>query len=231
MIHQLIFAHPKPGMSEEDFQRYWVEVHAVQYASKIPQIKRYLIDTRIPFGPEPEDPLFSGVAEIWFKNEEEQLASLQTKEFLEGARIDEPKWAAFWRTVVLDTTTHILMEGEPMKKDSSMVKIFSLFKRKAGIPLKVFRRYSLRLHAHSVLKLPGLQRYVQCHVRDSFYTIGESILDCVSQLWFDDLHAIEKMMESPEYRESQKELENFIELKYAHSFVTEEHWIIGSENR
>ena len=57
MIHQLIFAHPKPGMSESDFQRYWKEVHAVQYASKIPQIKKYMIDCRIPFGPEPADPL------------------------------------------------------------------------------------------------------------------------------------------------------------------------------
>jgi EthD domain len=41
MIHQLIFAHPKPGMSEKDFQDYWVNVHAVNYASKIPQIKKY----------------------------------------------------------------------------------------------------------------------------------------------------------------------------------------------
>ena len=43
------------------------------------------------------DPLWSGVAEIWLANEEEQLASLQTPEFLKGARADEPKWAAFWR--------------------------------------------------------------------------------------------------------------------------------------
>lgn len=196
MIHQLIFAHPKPGMGEKDFQHYWQEVHAINYASKISQIKRYLIDSRIPFGPEPEDPLFSGVAEIWLENEKEQLASLQSKEFLEGARLDEPNWAAFWRTVVLDTTTHVLMEGEPLKKDSTMVKIFALVKRKAGMPLEEFRKYSLEVHGPKDLKLPGLRRYIQCHVRDSFYTIGESVLDCVSQLWFDDLQSIETMMKS-----------------------------------
>ena len=27
MIHQLIFASPRPGMSEADFQRYWVEAY------------------------------------------------------------------------------------------------------------------------------------------------------------------------------------------------------------
>lgn len=99
MIHQLIFAHPKPGMSEKQFQDYWVNVHAAKFASKIPQIKKYLIDTRIPFGEEPADPRFSGIAEIWLNNEEDQLASLQTPEFLQGARMDEPNWAAFWRTV------------------------------------------------------------------------------------------------------------------------------------
>jgi hypothetical protein len=191
MIHQLIFAHPKPGMTEKEFQNYWVNFHAVYYASKIPQIKRYLIDTRIPFGQEPEDPLFSGVAEIWLENEQEQLASLQTKEFLAGARLDEPNWAAFWRTVVLDTTTHVLMEGEPLQKDSTMVKVFALVKRKAGMPLEEFRKYSLEVHAPKDLKLPGLRRYLQCHVRDSFYAIGESILDCVSQLWFDDIQSLE----------------------------------------
>jgi hypothetical protein len=70
MIHQLIFAHPKPGMSEKEFQDYWINVHAVKYAKKIPQIKRYLIDARIPFGLEPKAPLFSGFAENWLENED-----------------------------------------------------------------------------------------------------------------------------------------------------------------
>jgi uncharacterized protein (TIGR02118 family) len=231
VIHQLIFAHPKPGMSETAFQRYWLEVHAVQYASKIPQIRRYLIDTRIPFGPEPADPLFSGVAEIWLENEQEQLASLQSKEFLEGARMDEPRWAAFWRTVVVDTTTHILMPGEPLTKDSSAVKVLALVKRKQGLPLETFRQYSLKVHAELDLKLPGLRRYYQCHVRDSFYAIGEAMFDCVSLLWFDNIEALANMMTSPENVESAKDLDHFVELKYAHTMVTKEHWIIGPEFR
>lgn len=113
MIHQLIFARPKPGMTEEAFQRYWLEVHAPKFASKIPQIQRYLIDTRIPFQDKGQDPLFSGIAEIWLENEKEQLESLQTKEFLQGARADEPNWAAFWATLALDTTAHVLLDGPP----------------------------------------------------------------------------------------------------------------------
>ena len=79
MIHQLIFARPKPGMTEAEFQRYWVEEHAVGYASKISQIKHYMVDSRIPFQTKAEDPLFSGIAEIWLPNEKEQLETLQTR--------------------------------------------------------------------------------------------------------------------------------------------------------
>jgi uncharacterized protein (TIGR02118 family) len=231
MIHQLIFAHPKPQMSEKDFQTYWKEVHAVRYASKIPQIKRYLIDCRIPCGPEPEDPRFSGIAEIWLENEAEQLASLQSPEFLQGARLDEPNWAAFWRTVALDTTTHVLLEGPPLSRESTLVKLVAMVKRKEGIPLATFRRYSLEVHAPLDLKLPGLRRYYQCHVRDGFYAIGEALLDCVSMLWFDDVAAIEAMLASPENKAAADDLANFIELKYAHSFVTDETWIIGPQSR
>jgi uncharacterized protein (TIGR02118 family) len=231
VIHQLIFAHPKPGMSEKDFQRYWKEVHAVKYASKIPQIKKYLIDCRIPFGPEPADPLWSGVAEIWLENEQEQLASLQTKEFLEGARLDEPKWAAFWRSIVLDTTAHVLLSGPAITRPSNLVKIIALVKRKEGMPLAEFRRYSLETHAPKDLKLPGLRRYYQCHVRDGAYALGEAFLDAASLLWFDNVEAIATMMRSPEYQESAADMPNFTNTKYAHVMVTDETWIIGPEAR
>lgn len=231
MIHQLIFAHPKPGMSEKDFQDYWVNVHAVNYASKIPQIKKYLIDTRIPFGPEPADPRFSGVAEIWLENEEQQLASLQTKEFLQGARLDEPNWAAFWRTVVLDTTTHVLHEDQPPSRDESGVKLFAMVKRKEGIPLETFRQYSLQVHAPLDMQLPGLRRYYQCHVRDGYYAIGEALLDCVSILWFDSVEALQAALDSPANQVAAQDLANFIEMKYTYTFVAQEHWIIGPEPR
>lgn len=232
MIHQLIFAHPRPGMSEVDFQNYWINFHAVHYASKIPQIKRYLIDSRIPFAPEPADPLFSGVAEIWLENETEQIASLQSKEFLAGARLDEPNWAAFWRTVVLDTTAHVLLEEKPPQRDSKAIKLLVMAKRKAGMPLDEFRAAMLADMAGKVIKLPGLRRYLQCHVRDGFYAIGEAILDCVSQLWFDDLTALEAALSSPEYKGLViPECDRLFEGKYIHQMVTTETWIIGPDFR
>lgn len=231
MIHQLIFAHPKPGMSEAEFQRYWLDVHAVQYASKIPQIKRYLIDTRIPFGPEPADPMWSGVAEIWLDNEEDQLASLQTDEFLNGARLDEPKWAAFWRTVVLDTDAHEILSDRRPAQPQGGVKLIQLVKRKEGLQLPEFRSQLLGKYADLVNEIPGLRRYVQGHTRDGFYGIGEAVLDAANQLWFDDEESLAAALESPEYGRANDELSNLVEARYVHQLVVKEHWIIGPQAR
>jgi uncharacterized protein (TIGR02118 family) len=231
MIHQFIFAYPRPGMSEAEFQRYWVEVHAVQYASKIPQIRKYLVDTRIALPGEGGDPLWCGVAEIWLANDKEQIESLQTREFLEGARRDEPNWAAFWRTVVLDTTAHVLLPGPAESRNSQMVKLLVLTKRKEGLPLDDFRSYFLGAHAAKVLELPELRRYNQGHVRDNFYTVGEAILDCVEQLWFDDLNAALAAQRSVQQNIVNSDYRLFTEERYIHRLLVQEHWIVGPQPR
>jgi uncharacterized protein (TIGR02118 family) len=113
-----------------------------------------------------------------------------------------------------------------------MVKLLLLVKRKAGMPLEEFRQKMLESHAPKMMKLPGLQRYFQCHVRDSFYGIGEAILDCVSQLWFDDLPALKAALNSEEYQKLLlPEFEHLFERKYIHQMVTTENWILGPEFR
>lgn len=230
MIHQMIFAHPKPGMSEKDFQDYWLNVHAPRFASKIPQIRRYMIDSRIPFGPEPEDPPFSGIAHIWLDNEETSVASLQTPQLL-AAREDEPRWAAFWRTVVLNTDAHVLLENEPPRGDGSQVKLVVLLKRKEGMSLADFRAYALGPHAEHVLKLPGLRRYYQCHQRDSMYGMGETLLDAAGILWFDDVAALANAFEVPEHLPIVADFPQFVEMKWLEMMAATERWVIGPEIR
>lgn len=227
MIHQLIFAAPKPGMTEREFQDYWLDVHAVEYASKIPQIRKYLIDKRIPFpGEDPgTEPLWSGVAEIWLENEQEQLASLQTDEFLFGARLDEPKWAAFWRTVVLDTDAHVVREG------SGGVKMIVLAKRREGLPLGEFRERSLGGHAEAMTEVPGLRRYLQGFTKDGYYGIGEAVLDAAYQLYFDDRDAVAEALDSPEFKHAMEDLHTIAEPRYVHRLLFTEHWVIGPQAR
>ena len=231
MIHQFIFAYPRSGMSEAEFQNYWLNVHAVRYASKIPQIRKYLVDTRVSLPGKHGEPLWCGVAEIWLENEKEQLESLQSKEFLQGARLDEPKWAAFWRTIALDTTAHILLPGPQETHNAGMTKLLILSKRKEGLSLERFRSYCLEAHADRVMKLPGLRRYCQGHVRDSFYAIGEAVLDCVEQLWFDSVDAALTAERSIQQEIINTDYQLFCEERYIHKMLVQEHWIIGPEPR
>jgi uncharacterized protein (TIGR02118 family) len=231
MIHQFIFAYPRPGMTEAEFQRYWVEVHAVRYASKIPQIRRYLIDTRVALPGESAEPLWCGVAEIWLKNEKEQIESLQSKEYLEGARHDEPNWAAFWRTVALDTTAHIIRDGPGEKRNDAMAKLLVLSKRREGLPLDRFRSYCLDTHAAKVLELPGLRRYCQGHVRDGAYVVGEAALDCIEQLWFDSVDAALAAQRSVQQDLVRADYRLFAEERYIHTMLVRERWIIGPQPR
>lgn len=231
MIHQFIFAYPRPGMTEAEFQRYWVEVHAVQYASKIPQARRYLVATRVALPDENGDPLWCGVAEFWLENEKEQIESLQSKEYLQGARLDEPNWAAFWRTVVLDTTAHTIRPGPEETRDSGMVKLLVLSKRREGLPLGRFRSYCLDTHAAKVTELPGLRRYIQGHVRDGAYAVGEAVLDCVEQLWFDSVDAALAAQGSVQQDIVRADYRIFAEERYIHTMLVQEHWIIGPQPR
>ncbi|MDT0270304.1 EthD family reductase [Streptomyces sp. DSM 44915] len=231
MIHQLIFAAPKPGMTEEEFQRYWLDVHAVRYASRIPQIRRYAVDTRIAEPGETGEPLWSGIAEIWLANEEEQVASLQTPEFLEGARLDEPRWAAFWRTVVLDTDTEIVVPGAPETAVQPGVKVVMLAKRREGMTVEEFRRHSRQTHAPLTSRLPGLRRYYQSFTRDGWYGLSEPPFDAAYHLWFDDVSALRQAAGTPEQAAVEADFGNFVNRRYLHRLTVRQHWVVGPQGR
>jgi hypothetical protein len=231
MIHQFIFAAPKPGMPAEEFQNYWVNVHAVKFASRIPQIKRYLVDTRIEFGGDTGAPPLphQGIAEIWLENEEEQLASLQTEEFIHGARADEPNWAAFWLTIGVDTTAHEIVPGPPpADAPPGWVKLTTLLKRRPGMSLTSYREASLTAYAPIASGLPGLRRHLHCHTRDGAYVFGESSFDSVEQWWFDDVEALSAALDSPYFAERLVPARAEIaDPRYVFSMTTRENWVIG----
>lgn len=225
MIHKHIFVHAKPGMSEDDFFTYWKEVHAERYGRKIKQVKGYLINTRVPFALQQQEPPFQGVAEVWIESVEDELAFAQSKEYLEGSRLDEPNFLAWWQMFALDTTDHVVVEPPP--GDWPGVKVFVVSKRKPGMSLEEFRTYGREVHAPLVAKLPGLRGYVLCPVVDGHYAVGEALLDHVTLLWFDSTDAIAAAMQSDVFQqEVQPDLANFVDPRYFHVLVTEGHWVV-----
>lgn len=221
MIHQFIFANPKPGMSVEEFQDYWIYIHAQKYASKIAQIKKYKVNRILTLNNRVL-PIFHGVAEIWLENEEEQIASLQSDAFLNGARADEPNWAAFWETVGLDTYSYdqILCDKEPI------YKMLLLMKRKEGIPLSVFQQQLMGNIAEKMKEINGLCEFTISLVKDNFYAVGEASFDAIASLWFDNVEEIQKAEQSTIYKECIQKLNEITHESYFYQFYCEENNII-----
>ena len=216
LIHQYIFAGPKPELSAAAFQSYWVNFHAVDYAAKIPQIKRYLVATREPVDRPRQMPFFEGIAEIWLQNDEEQIASMQTPEFLHGAREDEPRWAAFWQTFVLDTESQVVKEAEGPRRE--FVNAYILVKRKPGMELEEFA-VALRRHACAVASNPAMRRCVAGLARKGLYGFGEPRFDGIEAWSFDTAaEAGEGLASAHEWA--------FADQRYVFEMVAREHWVI-----
>jgi hypothetical protein len=81
------------------------------------------------------------------------------------------------------------------------------------------------------MHLPGLRRYVQGHVVEGFYSVGEAVLDCVEQLWFDNLDALLEAGRSMEQQIVRADYRLFTEERYLHEMIVREHWIIGPAER
>lgn len=228
MIHQHIFATPKPGMTPEAFQAYWLDVHAPKFASKIEQIKRYKIDVRLPYSLDPR-PIWHGVAEIWLRNEAEQIASLQSPEFIDGARADEPEWAAFWATVGLDCKTESIKFAADRPRDA--VKLVVLYRRTRGLTLGAFRD-AQRLRSRDAV---DGERAILAHdlafARDGLYTVGEPSFDAIGHYWFENHEAAEAFALEGKGDLVLPRDGEVIDPDQMFPMLTREHWVIGPEAR
>jgi hypothetical protein len=219
-IHQYIFAGPKPGLSAKAFQSYWVNFHAVDFAARIPQIKRYLVATREPLAIPRPAPFFEGVAEIWLQNDEEQIASMQTAEFLNGARADEPRWAAFWQTFALDTDARVLKQPDgPLQE---YVNAYVLLKRQPGTDLDEFAA-ALESSATSAARETTILRSVVGLARKGLYGFGEPRFDAIEVRSFNTPAEAAASLATADWP--------FADPKHVFSLAAREHWIIRPGTR
>lgn len=111
MIKLVYCVSKKAGMTDEDFFRYWRDVHG-PIGARIPGLRRLVQSHRVTVAGDKYQPDFDGMAELWFDHPEALLAARQSAEWKasvedESAFIDPAK-AAYFVTrehVILDNTT------------------------------------------------------------------------------------------------------------------------------
>ncbi|MCX7911830.1 MAG: EthD family reductase [Dehalococcoidales bacterium] len=111
MIKTIALAYRRPGLTREEYNRYWLEKHGPLAAKLIPGIRRYVQNHFIEVpGMEFEG---DGIVEMWYddvQSWQKSLAAIRTnKELMEdGAKFAQMKPGGFWvveEHVILDTIT------------------------------------------------------------------------------------------------------------------------------
>jgi hypothetical protein len=235
MIHQHILAAPRPGLSEAEFQDYWRYVHALKFARRIPQIRKYKVNARIDIPGQPRELNYSGIAEIWIDTEEMQAASVKTPEFLEGALHDEPNWAASWQTIGLDTDAHAIFGDDSSDEEFPEYKIMLFHKKKRTLSIDSFRSSYLENYADSIknANITRLTRILCCTAKQRLYQPGQSPpFDAVTHLSTNSRLDLKDMVASPEFQRFLDPLTGGIsEWWGVVSVAVRSEWIVGPEAR
>jgi uncharacterized protein (TIGR02118 family) len=99
MIKLVYCITKKPGMSDEEFFRYWKDVHG-PLGARIPGLRKFVQSHRLTVFGDKNRPDYDGMAELWFDDVEALLAARQSQEWRastedEANFIDHSKVAYF----------------------------------------------------------------------------------------------------------------------------------------
>jgi uncharacterized protein (TIGR02118 family) len=213
MIKLIALGQRKPELTRKQYLHHWQEVHA-PLAQRISCFRRYVQSHCLPEDmPDTPPAPYDGVAEVWFDDLQTALSLGENPEYLEGAYLDEPNFAAPNAPFLL-AIENVVVPGPELEKDTDGVKAIVLAKRKPGLSVEEFQAYWRDTHAPLVPKTPGLRRYVQCHLVPEMYANGEPAYDGVAELTWPDLASFEAGWRSEEMQVEQfTDVRNFIDLK------------------
>ena len=110
-----------------------------------------------------------------------------------------------------------------------MIKSLSLLVRKDGMTHEQFMKHWVQIHGPLALKVPGLRRYVQSHIRDErrradIPALGVEV-DGIAETWYDDADAMARAASTPEMKALHADGALFIGR--IQSFITHEHVVIA----
>jgi uncharacterized protein (TIGR02118 family) len=169
---RLVFAlRRRPGLSRDEFQRYWREQHAplvVSVAADLAIARYQQVHTTLDdptYGGAP----FDGVAELWFGGAPTAGAAAAAARLL----ADEREFIDLAASPILVAREHVLVDGP-----SEGTRMTTLLYRKAGTSLDAFRGHWRDVHGPlAVTHAPalGAQRYVQLQALDGMDSFPPAI--------------------------------------------------------
>ena len=111
----------KPGMSDEEFFRYWKDVHG-PIGARIPHLRKLVQSHRVKASGDKRGADYDGVAELWFDDMQVLLASRQSPEWKQSSD-DEANFIDHNKVAYLLCEEHIIVdEMKESERSRSRVK-------------------------------------------------------------------------------------------------------------
>jgi len=212
----------KAGMSVEEFQAYWRGSHPTVVV-RLPGVRRYVQSHTRLAGYRKGEPIYDGIAEVWFDDGKAMHALRGTTE-IAAVEADEVRFIDGPTKRVIVTDEHVIKDGPVPAGAAKNVEFVT---RKPGLALPDFQRYWQEIHGPLAARIPMIRRYVQSHTRPSAYERGRTpAYDGVATTWFDDTQAMRASAATTQYARVRDDEPNFIAPGDAPFIITTEHVIV-----
>jgi len=213
----------KSGMSVEEFQGYWRGRHP-EVVVRLPGLRRYVQSHTRLAGYRKSEPIYDGIAEVWFDDGQAVHALRGTPE-MAAVEADEARFIDRSTVRVILTDEH-LVKDDPVPPGAA--KNIEFVTRKPGLAVPDFQRYWREIHGPLGAKIPMIRRYVQSHTRASAYERGRTpAYDGVAITWFDDTQAMRASAATAQYAVVRADEPNFIAPGELPIIITTEHVIVA----
>ncbi len=223
VIKAVSFFKRRAGMAVHDFQAYWRGKHP-EAVLRLPGIRRYVQSHTRPAAYGRGEPIYDGIAELWF-DDTGAMHALRGTPAMAAVEADEAVFIDRTTMRLLLTEEHVIKDGPVPPGAAKNVEFVT---RRPGMAVPDFQRYWKEVHGPLAATIPVIRRYVQSHVRASAYERGRTpAYDGLAITWFDDTAAMRVSASTPEYARTRADEPNFIAPGDAPFIITTEHVIVS----
>lgn len=207
MIKAVYFFKRKLGLSLEKFESHWRQVHA-PIIKDLPGVRRYVQTQTLPAAYRKREPVYDGVAELWYDDLGAMRASANSPAG-KAAMEDNVNFTDMSTFDFLITVERVQKDGAPAP---SMVKLVEFIRRKSGLTVEAFQQHWNVNHGPLGAALREVRRYVQCHPLPGAYEQGrQPRYDGIAEVWFDSFEAMQRSESDPAYPIVRADEPNFLE--------------------
>lgn len=221
MVKALSFFKRKAGMPVDAFQEYWRGRHPAVVLA-LPGVRRYVQSHTRPTGYRNGEPIYDGIAEVWFDDTTAMRGLADTPEYA-AVRADEARFIDHATMDLILTEDRVIKDGAV---PAGAVKNVEFLRRRPAMSVDDFQRYWYQVHGPLGAALPQVLRYVQSPTRRSIYERGRApAWDGVALTWFADTDAMRASAKTAEYARVRADELNFLAPGQAPFIITHEYVI------